>query len=199
MAPAWVYSIFPEAGVLYHPVDRIGEPLVTDVGFLLYLRSGRGVQKLFDLYLEKWMKLLLRKLEFSIIFFLNIIIEWVLEAQSCPTLCHTMDCSLPGSSVHGISQARILEWVDRGSSWHRDRTLVSCITGRFFNHLSHITRGFLQLHSHMQTFLSSKYYYPLGVRILERTCSLRVHLQKLGPLSSSKVGKHFRGSHWFLP
>ena len=31
--------------------------------------------------------------------------------QSCPTLCHPMDCSLPGSSVHGISQARILEWV----------------------------------------------------------------------------------------
>ena len=32
-------------------------------------------------------------------------------AQSCPTLCHTMDCSLPGSSVHEILQARILEWV----------------------------------------------------------------------------------------
>ena len=32
-------------------------------------------------------------------------------AQSCPTLCNTMDCSLPGSSVHGIFQAIILEWV----------------------------------------------------------------------------------------
>ena len=32
-------------------------------------------------------------------------------AQSCLTLCSTMDCSLPGSSVHGISQARVLEWV----------------------------------------------------------------------------------------
>ena len=32
-------------------------------------------------------------------------------AQSCPTLCHPMDCSLPGSSVHGIFQARVLEWV----------------------------------------------------------------------------------------
>ena len=31
--------------------------------------------------------------------------------QSCPTLCYPMDCSLPGSSVHGILQARILEWV----------------------------------------------------------------------------------------
>ena len=41
-------------------------------------------------------------------------------AQSCPTLCDPMDCSLPGSSVHGILQARILEWVavsfSRGSS-----------------------------------------------------------------------------------
>ena len=41
-------------------------------------------------------------------------------AQSCPTLCDPMDCSLPGSSVHGIFQARVLEWVaisfSRGSS-----------------------------------------------------------------------------------
>ena len=47
-----------------------------------------------------------------------------------------MDWSPPGSSVHGILQARILEWVaisfSRGSSWRRDRTWVSCIAGRFF-------------------------------------------------------------------
>ena len=52
--------------------------------------------------------------------------------QSCLTLCGPMDCSLPGSSVHGILQARILEWVvmpsSRGSSQPRDRTLVfSCL------------------------------------------------------------------------
>ena len=45
--------------------------------------------------------------------------------QWCPTLCDTMDCSPPGSSVHGILQARILEWVtmpsSRGSSRHRDQ------------------------------------------------------------------------------
>ena len=43
-----------------------------------------------------------------------------LVAQTCPTLCNPMDCSTPGSSVHGIPQARILEWVaissSRGSS-----------------------------------------------------------------------------------
>ena len=60
----------------------------------------------------------------------------VLVAQLCPTLCDRMDCSPPGSSVHGILQARILEWVaisfSRGSSWPGDRTWVSCIAGRFF-------------------------------------------------------------------
>ena len=56
--------------------------------------------------------------------------------QSCPTLCYPMDCSLPVSSVHGILQARILEWVaipfSRGSSQTRDRTQVSSIAGGFF-------------------------------------------------------------------
>ena len=45
-------------------------------------------------------------------------------AQSCPTLCNPVDCGPPGSSVHGIFQARILEWVaisfSRGPSWPRD-------------------------------------------------------------------------------
>ena len=40
-----------------------------------------------------------------------ILAAFILVAQSCPTLCNPMDCSLPGSSVHGILQARILEWV----------------------------------------------------------------------------------------
>ena len=56
--------------------------------------------------------------------------------QSCPTLCDPMDCSPPGSSVHGILQARILEWLaipfSRGSSQPRDQTQVSCIAGGFF-------------------------------------------------------------------
>ena len=57
-------------------------------------------------------------------------------AQSCSTLCHPMDCSPPGSSVHGIFQARGLEWVaisfSRGSSQPRDRTCVSRTAGRRF-------------------------------------------------------------------
>ena len=59
-----------------------------------------------------------------------------MHAQSCPTLCDPMDCSLLGSSVHGILQARILEWVgvfsSKGSSQPRNRTHISCSAGRFF-------------------------------------------------------------------
>ena len=61
--------------------------------------------------------------------------------QSCPTLCDPMDCSPPGSSVHGILQARILGWAaipfSRGPSRPRDRTQVSCTASRFFTCLSH--------------------------------------------------------------
>ena len=56
--------------------------------------------------------------------------------QSCPTLCDPMDCSLSGFSVHGIFQARVLEWIaisfSRGSSRPRNRTQVSRIAGRLF-------------------------------------------------------------------
>ena len=72
-------------------------------------------------------------------------------ANSCLTFCNPMDCRLPGSSVHGISQARVLEWgaiyVSKGSSPPRDQTHVSCI-GRWIlyhwapreAHILHITR-----------------------------------------------------------
>ena len=59
-----------------------------------------------------------------------------LVAQSCPALCDLIYCSPPGSSVHGILQARVLEWAaipfSRGSSQPRDWTQVSCIAGGFF-------------------------------------------------------------------
>ena len=71
--------------------------------------------------------------------------------QSCLTLCKPMDCSLPGSSVHEILQARILEWVvipsSRGSSRPRDQShvsYVSCIGRWVLHHWCH-------LGSHMET------------------------------------------------
>ena len=69
------------------------------------------------------------------------VLSWFSHVQ----LCDPMDCSLPGCSVHGILQARILEWVampsSRGSSWPGDRKCFSCgsyIAGRFFT--SWVTR-----------------------------------------------------------
>ena len=65
--------------------------------------------------------------------------------KSCPTLCNPMDCSPPGSSVHGIFQARILERVamlsSKGSSWPRDQThisYVSCIGRQVLYHWHHL-------------------------------------------------------------
>ena len=74
-------------------------------------------------------------------------------AQSCPTLCNPMDSTLPHSSVHGIFQARVLEWgaisFSRGSSWSRDWTRVSRTVGRRFT--IRATRE-----------ESSKYFFPVG-------------------------------------
>ena len=80
---------------------------------------------------KRWEQFLLLK------WFLNIDAKLCCErevAQSCPTLCDPMDCSLQRSSVRRIFQARILEWIaisfSRGSSWPRDWTWVSHIVGR---------------------------------------------------------------------
>ena len=71
----------------------------------------------------------------------------VLVAQSCLTLCNPMDCRPPGPSVHGISQARILEWVaihfSRGSSWPRDQTQVSRLSN-----WAHTLRAHTHTHTH---------------------------------------------------
>ena len=66
---------------------------------------------------------------------------WLSEVtQSCLTLCDPMDCSLPGSSIQGIFQARVLEWgaisFSRRSPWCRGWTQVSCVVGRHFTILT---------------------------------------------------------------
>ena len=80
-----------------------------------------------------------------------------LVTQLGPTCCDPMDCSRPGSSVLGISQARILEWVaisfSRGSSWPRDWTCVSCLAGKFFT-------------TEPQGKILSSLYYPIIPLIL---------------------------------
>ena len=91
--------------------------------------------------------------------------------QSCPTLCSPMDWSLPGSTAHGISQARILEWVAisffRGSSWPRDQTHVSWIgrwilyhyvSYRFFRFISIKLRQLLSIPSLLVTLVMNSYW-----------------------------------------
>ena len=121
------------------------------------LPSAAGPQASFDqkscLSWQKWRKLNLRLQAASQVyctlpagisastFLVFVPLDWkvkvkVLVAQLYLHLCDPMDCSLPGSSVNGILQARILEWVaipfSRRSSQPRDRTQVFWIAGRFF-------------------------------------------------------------------
>ena len=92
-------------------------------------------------------------------------LKWVLCVcvcmctQSCLTLCSPVDYSLSGSSVHGFSQARILEWAaisfSRGSSQPRDRTCISCVCGWVLYQLSHLVdsiyMGLVFLHPFIQS------------------------------------------------
>ena len=117
--------------------------LVGSIWFLL------GVWKYSQISLWWWLHNSVNALKCSELYIFNEWIIWyvncisiklhkvkMLVAQSCLTLCDPIDCSPPGSSVHGILQARILVWVaifcSRGSSRPRDRTQVSCVAGRFF-------------------------------------------------------------------
>ena len=76
------------------------------------------------------------------------------------SLSHSMDCSLPGSSLHGILQARVLEWVaisfSRGSSPPRNRTWVSRIAGRHFNLWATTTS---RNHPHFEISLAEHWMY----------------------------------------
>ena len=111
----------------------------------------------------------------------------VLVAQSCLTLCNPMDCSPPGTSVHGVLQARILEWVavpfSRWSSQSRDQTWLFCIGRRVLYHLSY--RGSPPLKQRLKVKVSweaqlvcalSRFLCPL---LLEWSPSIRVGTRSL--------------------
>ena len=105
-------------------------------------------------------------------FFHSYLTACVLATQSCMTLCNSMDCSPPVSSVHGILQASILEWVvipfSRRSSWHKDQTQVFCTAGRFFTvwtireaHLTaylHLISSFLEISLNLLSVTCSSFY-----------------------------------------
>ena len=101
----------------------------------------------------------------------------MLVVQSCPTLCDPVGYNLPGFSVHGILQARILDWVaipfSRGSSWSRDWTWVSCIAGRFFT--TWATQG-----NHWSLFQFCKSWYKLLINFMDiLTCVILLSMDVL--------------------
>ena len=82
-------------------------------------------------------------------------------------LCDPMDCSLPGSSIHGILQARVLEWgaiaFSRGSSRCWDQTQVSCIPGRCFNPWA--TREAITWATNLQSYEKQKSVLLIGLAV----------------------------------
>ena len=125
----------------------------------------------------------------------------VLVTQLCPTICDPMDYSLPGFSVQGILQARILEWVaisiSRGSSWSKNQTWVSCITSTGFALFSQLV---LWCHIHKNTIKSlprpmsrSFLRFLLGVLWFQ---ILQVFYQfKVNFCEWYEIGVHFNSSH----
>ena len=89
-----------------------------------------------NIFQEKYGFLFLYLLVLSISSVIYFVLKVKVKSLMCPILCNPVDCSPPGSSVHGILQARILEWVaisfSRGCSQPRDQTQVSHIVGRYF-------------------------------------------------------------------
>ena len=120
------------------------------------------------IFLSLWKNVLVKKSEKN-----------VLVSQLCLALCDSMDCSPPSSSVHGIFQARILEWVSipisRGSSRPRDWMQVSCITGGFF------TIWVKFVHYPIKWDVSEKWWWEPGAE--DRRHELRFALHTVDPIS----------------
>ena len=112
--------------------------------------------------------------------------------QSCLTLCDSMDCSLPGSSIHGIFQTRILKRVaisfSRGYSWPRGQTWVSHTAGRLFTVWA--TRNIL--YKYIWLYIHIKYKYkPIWDSTIFKTIirkhSVKTYLPKLRNIQKIKI------------
>ena len=101
--------------------------------------------------------------------------------QLCLILCDPIDCSPPGSSVHGILQATILEWVvvsfSRVSSPPRDQTPVSCIAGRFFTiwttretYIYKYTFSYIYIYSATYIYIQLHIYSVTCIYVTESPC-----------------------------
>ena len=124
---------------------------------------------------------------------------YCLVAWSCPTLWDPIDCSLPDSSVCGIFQARILEWVaisfSMVSSWPRDQICISCIARRAF--YCWLTRE--SPHVHIFIYMDV-YILPDGTSGKEPTCQCRRHKWcKFNPWVRKIWRKEWQPTPVFLP
>ena len=99
-----------------------------------------------------------------------------------------MDYSLPGSSIHGIFQARVQERVaisfSRGSSWPRDRTWVSCIVGRCFYRLSYQGSPiyiYIYIYTHTHTYIYIYMYFLQSSFQFSYMCIIEISLSLFWP------------------
>ena len=129
------------------------------------------------------------ELFFNVFLFLSIHTK---SLQLCLTLCDPKDCSPPGSSVHGILQARILEWVaiscSRGSSWPRDWTHVSYISCIDRWVLYHFTTGKPSFPEHIPIQSASRFVSRIGFQ--------SVHFPTIVPAS---IFSHLNDCNDLLP
>ena len=111
-------------------------------------------------------------------------------AQSCLTLCHSMDCSLPGSSVYGIFQAKILEQVtissSRGSSRCRDWSCISCVSriGRWILYHWILCQLGSPIHKHTHTQLT---HFAVYLKLTQH-CKSTTHQYKF----KKKMFRHIK-------
>ena len=127
--PVFIPALFIIARTWKQPTCPSPDEWIRKLWYIYTMEYYSAIKKnAFDSILMRWMKL-----EPIIQSKVN---QKVLVTKSCLTLCDPMGCSPLGSSIHGISQARILEWVaisfSRESSQPRDRTRVSHSAGSFF-------------------------------------------------------------------
>ena len=108
--------------------------------------------------------------------------------------CDLVDCTPPGSSIHGILQARILEWVavsfSRGSFWPWNQTQVSCIAGRFFTHWA--TQEAQGTWGNIKGFQTHTWHWPFMLH--HPTSSPCYHLQMCTQISCSEMFRD-KGPH----
>ena len=104
---------------------------------------------------------------------MKILFRAVVQELSCVQPCDPMDCSTPGSPVHGILQARILKWVaisfSRGSSWTRDRNCISRIGRQILYHwTSREAQLFREVSTKLRVLFSPGFKFQILIRLLRQ-------------------------------